>query len=350
MKAKEIIIVLLLSLFLYAGCSKKETKKAKTVYIKTTTLKKNIQYEVKTFPGITDATNKTTLSFNIPGKIINIDVKAGQKIQKGDVIGTLSTSYYKPLSVITDTFLFDADKSLARAKKLVVTRALAPITYDQFLAWREIAESLKDICHTILNDTILYAPFTGYIDKKYVDCFDAVLPGTPVVGLLDCSSIDIMFNLSEKVISLKKQMKEFTCSFSLYPGKTFKAKIKEIGIKPNPKTNTYPAKITVENLDKISINPGMTAYVHIKIDLKNNKNVFDVPINSISSDIYNTPILWKYNSKNSTVSKFHVKLLGLSSKDIRISGKNFNPGDMIVTEGCHFLRDGLPVKLSPQSS
>jgi len=231
-------------------------------------------------------------------------------------------------------------------KQVIGSRAISPLTYDNFLAWSNMAKGMNRLTNTLLHDTTLYAPFTGYIDRKFVNNFETVMPGMPIVSLLSYSKMDIVFSISQLILSQKNLMKEFHCILSLYPSKVFKAEFKEMGIKPSPATNTYPVKVTITNMDYIDISPGMTATVYIKFAAKN-QNIFDVPCNALTSDIDNNPLLWIYNKNNSTVSKIRVELLELSSNGVTVSG-NLKVGDIIVTEGRHFLTEGLKVKLSPQ--
>lgn len=80
----------LILLGLAVGCSSKPPLGSEPVRpVKTMVVTAGDDLHVRSFPGKADATRNATLAFQVPGLIVQLPVKEGQKVAKGDVIAQL---------------------------------------------------------------------------------------------------------------------------------------------------------------------------------------------------------------------------------------------------------------------
>ena len=73
-----------------AACSRREPPRSEIVRpVKTMTVAAGNEPDTRTFPGRVDASRQVELSFQVPGVLINLPVKEGQKVAKGEILAQL---------------------------------------------------------------------------------------------------------------------------------------------------------------------------------------------------------------------------------------------------------------------
>lgn len=97
--------------------------------------------------------------------------------------------------------------------------------------------------------------------------------------------------------------------------------------------------------DDMMVRPGMAADVFIDVKTNDHENKgFLIPLTAVFSDTSGTPSVWKIDPKNMTIQKTAVKQGDLYGDLIRIESE-LDEGDLIVTAGARFLREGQQVLL-----
>ena len=80
-----------LSMFcLSAACSRQESAQSDTIRpVKTITVAGATESDAHTFPGRVDASRQVELAFQVPGVLVNLAVKEGERVTKGEIIAQL---------------------------------------------------------------------------------------------------------------------------------------------------------------------------------------------------------------------------------------------------------------------
>ena len=77
-------------IFLTAGCSRQsETRSEIARPVKTMLVVEGDRSLARTFPGKVEASKSVELAFQIPGLLVRLPVKEGQKVAKGEVVAQL---------------------------------------------------------------------------------------------------------------------------------------------------------------------------------------------------------------------------------------------------------------------
>lgn len=75
---------------LSAACSRQETDRPETIRpVKTITVAGATEPDTHTFPGKVDASRQVELAFQVPGVLVNLPAKEGQRVAKGEIIAQL---------------------------------------------------------------------------------------------------------------------------------------------------------------------------------------------------------------------------------------------------------------------
>ena len=359
-----------LMLFILCGCGKSdEDAMAKSIRqtvrpVKAICLAPPNRHTVTTFPGTAKALQDTDLSFRVGGPLVMLNADTGQYIERNAVIAEIDPRDFK-VRINTLTARMDASKAqLAesrlqyhRYEQLIRENAAAKATYDQIKAAFEMAdaqvrtdaENLKN-AQNALKDTTLYAPFSGYVDKKFVENHQVVAAGQPIISMIDLSAVEVEVALPEDMLTDIKRFESYVCRFNALPKKTFSAQFKEIGKQPNPSNRTYPLTLTIIDDKDSLVRPGMAAEVTITITADQKKNVFTVPLSAVGNDADRETFAWVADPDAGSLTKVLVFVQGFAKDGtINISG-NLSPGQWVVTAGLDALTEDRKVRILPSST
>lgn len=211
-----------------------------------------------------------------------------------------------------------------------------------------------------LDDTILKAPFSGVIAKKYVENFQDVPAKQPIVSLQDISRLEIIVNVPEVfMVQIKEGEMDAAAEFSAAPGKQYPLTSKEFSTEADPNTQTYRAVLEMPAPEGMEILPGMTATVRGTLrcsgSVKDSEflvpiciipgqtSIFQVPVNAVFAGEEEKSHVWVVDQNTMRVRKREVEVGGIQGQEIRIL-KGLEAGDKIVTAGVNYLQEGQKIR------
>ncbi len=331
--------------------------------VKTIQLKKSCLNRTRIFPGSAKALQDVDLGFRVGGPLIEFNVDTGMRVVKGEVIARIDPRdfevHVKALSAklaASEAQRVESRLQYNRLNNLIKEKGISKAKFDQAKAIYEMAEARADAdlnnleaaCNA-LKDTVLKAPFSGFVHQKYVENHETVTAGRAVVSLVDLSQMEIEIGLPEDLLRKVPDFKDFSCVFDAFPQRRFKAYFKEIGKKPNASNRTYPLKLTLKQDETSEIRPGMTAEVSIIMSIDEDVEAFIVPVEAVANDNNRKAFVWIFDPEESHVEKRFVRTGKLVAEGIEISG-SLHPGEWVVTAGIHFLVEGQRVRILEPAS
>ncbi len=202
----------------------------------------------------------------------------------------------------------------------------------------EAAENAK-------KDTELRAPISGFVNKKYVDNFETVNVGQPIVSLLDTSSVEVKTSVPQTLIAQYKNWNSFTCTFDAYPGESVSGKLKEIGQKTEGPGMSYPLIVSLNLPEEFVIFPGMAADVSISLaSPDDDEQMMYVPVTAVFADDNGQSCVWKIENSPMTVTKIQVTIGEITKHGVIIKD-GVKTGDLIVGAGARFLIESEAIRL-----
>lgn len=196
-----------------------------------------------------------------------------------------------------------------------------------------------------LSDTRLTAPFDGVVNRKFVENFETVAAGHPVISLLDVSRVDVKTAIPEEVLLNRTRFVHISCTMDAYPGRVFDARIAELGLKTDTANQSFPLTVSLDVPEGIDIQPGMTASVTIEYPRTGRAGTpVRLPSTAIFADSGGTAWAWKIDPDTGCVARTPVCVERISGAELAVTA-GLNPGDRIVTAGARFLQDGRKVRI-----
>jgi len=367
MNLKTLRTVCLISLLalLLCSCGKNEPEKAEATAvrpIKMMTVGSALTGQTRKLPGTVRATDRVDLAFQVAGPLIELPVKEGQRVKKGDLLARIDPQDY-------DTNLRNAKGTIAKAKASVdyavaeykryvnvkatdagaVSDSMVNLKYTaQNVARAELqsAEAALAAARDQLNYTRLRAPFTGVIARKYVDNYQEVTIKEPILSLQNMTDVEVLMDVPEMMMApIRKTKPRVFADFAADPSRNFELKIKEVALLADNLTQTYQVVLVMPAPTGIRILPGMTATVSIEFtSVPVDESSMIVPAIAVWSDDAGHSMVWVVDTKTMAVHRRAVTTGDLTGVDSIKVTADLNPEEVIAISGVSKLQEGQVVR------
>lgn len=297
------------------------------------------------FVGRVDAVSTVDLSFQVGGRIAELPVQQGSVVPAGRLIAALDPADYRLALREAEVQREQASRDLERQRTLLERGTVSPAAFDQAKTQYDLAEVALDNARRNLSYTRITAPFDALVTRRLVDRHTNVQPNTTVVRVQDVTELRVHINVPEHLVRISSETSLFDVSafFSQHPDQPFKLEYREHETEPDAVTQTYQVSFGMPRPEDFNVLPGMTVTVEIRTHGAQGDTRFQVPVGALDMTAEGEFRVWVYDPEQRTVSPrpVEVGLLGLDQATV-IDG--LQAGDMLVTAGTVFLRDGMRVR------
>ena len=344
--------------WLLAACEEEAPEVVEEIRsIKTITVSERGSGRLRKFPGILEAVDTSSLSFEVAGNTREVNVNVGDQVEEGQVLATLDKTPFQ-ISVEgaeaergrAKAQLAEKDTDYVRQRTLFEKGWVAEAAYDQATAARDSASnqvsfkvSQLNLARRDLEKTVLVAPYKGVIASKFVDPFQEVARGEKVFEMYAEGAMEVVVTIPENAIAdiYLGLPAEITFPAERVPAQ--KGRVSEVGTVAS-EANAFPVKVAL--LDPPDdVLPGMTAEASMILGADAENVSYLVPVSAlVGADEPGTGFIFVFDPATSTVVK--TKIRGASVRDNRVVvAEGIEAGDVIAVAGASFLRDGQKVKL-----
>lgn len=342
-----VILLFVISAGLFSCKDKKESKKELIQPVKIYKVNANgDEQNKKVFTGFVKESREVRLAFQVPGSLVTLNVDQGQFVKQGEVIAELDKRDFIVNLESANANYENAKLQAKRYAALYEKKSTSKSVYDQMQAAYKLAKAQKEAAENALRDTKIYAPFTGYIQGMFVENFEKIAAGQPIVSILDLNNLEVTVALSENDFLIRNSFDSFTCKFDNFKNTEFDLSLIDIERKPNG-DNFFKMRLKLDANNK-QVVPGMVASVTVFIKADEEEN-YKVPVESVFSN-EGKSYVWIFDTSKKCVQQREVKMLGFDSNGMVNLSKGISNGEMIVAAGVHSLREGQKVKMLVKKS
>ena len=331
-----------------SGCSQPSAEVEETLRPVRTIVIGKPEADSKEFPGIVEAVQKADLSFRVSGKLIELSVKEGQRVEEGQALAKLDQVDYRIKLKDRETSYEVARADYERAQKLIKTGAIARADLDNLQAKLSTAQAQLDSARQELEYTVLQAPFSGQIARRYVENFEEVSAKQEIFALQDTSALLIKVELPESVVAQSSKVQNdvhFAARFDAVPGEEFALKLQAFSTQANDSTQTYTATFIMPSVKDHRILPGMSAELIAERKLPVEDRLF-IPANTVLEDTSGRYVFLVKGAEDGTglIERREVTVGQLTERGMEVTS-GLSLGDQLVTAGMSQMTDGLKVRL-----
>ncbi len=316
--------------------------------------------QIRTLSGIIAPVEATKLSFEVQGKIQDIDVNLGNEVVKGQELARLDQRNFslglqsaQAQYQQAKATLIDAQNSHNRYEKLLKQGVVsqsgfdnAKATYDASKSAADVAQAQLEIASKNLQDSILLAPYDGIITKRLFEPSQQISSGESLFEIEGNHGLEVQVLVPETLIRELKQYAILPIMFPVLPELTMHGQITEIGTRAEF-ANAFPVTVVLQG-DNPLLRAGMTAEVEFSFAgtgrTGHKGEVYSIPATALSAGLQQKAYVFVYNSESQQVIKTQVQTENIFKNNVLVSS-GLKQGDIIATAGVAFLRDGQQVSL-----
>ncbi|WP_322043427.1 efflux RND transporter periplasmic adaptor subunit [Paraburkholderia sp. J67] len=314
-----------------------------------------------TYPGEVQARNSTPLSFRVNGKIIERNVRLGDAVKPGQVLARLDAGDYDKNAASAQA-QYDAaqhryvfakqqlDRDTAQAQANLIARAQFEQTQDAYasaVAQRDQAKQQLALAQDQRRYTQLVADHAGVITAENADTGQNVQAGQAVYQLAWTGEVDVASDLPENAIVGLHPGDTAQVTLPALPGRSYTAKVRELGAAADPQSRTWRVKLTLEHPDA-DVRLGMTANIALASSATANgtagtaTSAFTIPATALFHD-GNAPALWIVQGADNVLQLRRISVSRYDARTITVTD-GLKDGDRIVLQGVHTVSVGEKVR------
>jgi RND family efflux transporter MFP subunit len=268
----------------------------------------------------------------IPGRIDNILVEVGNRVQKGQLLVQMDKTNLTQAKLQ----LANAERELGRVSELFKSGSATQQQYDQLTSQVDV---LRETVRNLAENTELHSPIDGVVTARTFDAGNIFGGAQPILTVMQMVPVKVMVSISEIHFPLVKTGMEVRVRLDVYPGKDFVGKINIIHPTIDRMSRTFNAEVTIANND-MAVRPGMFARVELNFGTLDHVVVPDRAI--IKQPGTNTRFV--FTVENGLARRRELQLGRLISDQYEvISG--IEQGAQVVVAGQSRLLEGAEVKV-----
>jgi RND family efflux transporter MFP subunit len=276
----------------------------------------------------------------MPGTLIALNVKSGQRVSKGQVLGKVDDGGSSQQVASLETQYQLAKTTFERQKNLWNQKIGSEIQYLQ--AQTQMLSLQRSVAQAkaMLAKTVIRAPFSGTIDDVFVERGQVVAAGPQgLMRIVNLNNMYVSTTVPESYIGKLKvgtQVDVFITSLN----KNYKGKVRQVGNFINPSNRSFGIEVSIPNPDNL-LRPNQVA--KLKIIDYTVKNATVVPTNVIQEDGDGNKFVFVATDTkgNTATAKKTVVKVGKSSMNVTEILSGLSVDDVIVTEGVNNIADGM---------
>lgn len=316
-----------------------DKSKATEALVSVTAVKDTVFSHYLEVQGNVDTKENLIIYPQFSGTLVSLNVIAGQKVSKGQVLGKIDDGGLSQQVAQLETQLALAKTTFERQKRLWDQKIGSEIQYLQAQTNMVSQQKAVSQIKAQLAKTVITAPFTGVVDEIITERGAVVAPGQGIVRIVNLNNMYISTSVPESYIGKLKVGTTVDVELSSL-GKTYAGKIRQVANNINPNNRTFSIEISVPNTDNL-LRPNQVA--KLKIVDYTSKNALVVPTGVIQEDGENKQFVYvadQANGKTGIAKKVLVKT-GQSANNATEILSGLNANDIIVTEGANTISEGM---------
>jgi len=183
------------------------------------------------------ARDAVVLSSELAAKIANLPLRDGDSFKQGETLVAFDCTVYdaqlKKAQAVADSAkkLFDVNKRMAELN------SIGALELQQSEAKVKEAEADVNYMLASVRKCVISAPFSGRIAKRLVANHQYVNMGTPLLDILDSSTLELQLIVPSRWLAWLKTGQSFTVTLDEL-GKSYTAKVTQLGARIDPVSQT----------------------------------------------------------------------------------------------------------------
>jgi RND family efflux transporter MFP subunit len=293
--------------------------------------KRSLQEEVV---GTVHSRLRAVIEAKVSGRIQQMPVVEGQRVQKGDLLVELDAKEIEARWEQASALAEQAGREHKRYQGLFAQQAATQQELDAVASRQRGAQASVDEAKTLRDYTVIRAPFHGVVMRKTVDLGDTASPGKALLELEDLEQLRLEVDVPEALSQRIKPGDIVQTRFAFQPD-AVPGKVAEIAPSADAKSRTTRVKLDLPTAAGLA--PGQFGRALISAG---QYQVLSIPA---SAWVRRGQMEMVFVDEGNTAHLRLVKTGKVTGGEVEILS-GLRSGERIVVEGAESLLDGQPLQ------
>jgi RND family efflux transporter MFP subunit len=229
--------------------------------------------EEQSWDGVVEAINQATLSAQTAGRVIELPYDVNDFVEAGAVVvrftdveqGAGRNRAKAALASAKATY-DETEANYKRVAEVYARKLVAKAALDQALAARDAAKASLDSADAALREasqqldyTVIRAPYSGYVTKRYVQVGESVLAGQPLIAGVSLGELRVNVDVPQSAVNA---IRRFDAADVLLDDGAKRVAATKVTVFPyaDPATHTFSVRLDLPG-EKTGLYPGMTVKI-----------------------------------------------------------------------------------------
>ena len=344
-------IIMGFSALLLASCGGQETaedttpkvRPAKLVVVNAATNSRSVD-----FPAVIEAENSAELTFQVGGNITDLNVLEGDEVTAGQILARVEQRDYQNALAQAQAQYDNAEAEYQRAVRLAEQDAISRSVLESRETNRDIARAALDTAKKTSSDTVLRAPFSGYVSQVYVEKFQNIQAGSPIATIQSRDVVAVV-NVPADLVARTPQFEPVNTRVVLDAARNtdLAATFKEAAGQADAATQTYKVSFSFTSPDNLVVLPGMTGTVSSDFEFFDDIDFVPsgiaVPLSAVVAE-GEEKFVWLVDPETNAIARAPIETgMGMSENEVIVT-KGLENGNLIVAAGGAYMHEGMIVR------
>lgn len=322
---------------------------ARTVRVETAVEREH--REIAVFHGLTRSSDRTAVSFTIPGRVVARPVEVGDAVKKGQVLARLDAKPLKNAKAAAkaelrriNVQLAQQQRTEARAQGLFDEGAVTVAQLEQaqsgaetLLAAKAAAEAQLAERGRQLTEAVVRAPFDAEVTSTFIEPGQVIAPGSPVVQLSGRTLHEVELAVPGRIADRLSIGYEVEVRYVDPEWEAVKGTVERVSLASQGAGALFTVVITLEDTDEAPI--GLPVVLELPVAVHDRVSV---PVAALVDPAGQQPHVWVADA--GTVDKRPVELVGMVDGRVLLAA-GVRPQEQVVVSGLAHLLPGDAVEI-----
>lgn len=215
-----------------------------------------------TYPAeaVVEATRQATVAAQIQGRVIDMRVDAGQKVQKGELLMRIDAREATEGAAAAQAQLVQAKANYERTMNLFLQKFVSAAALDKAEADLKAAQATAAASGATVSHAEVTAPIAGIVAQRQTELGEMATPGKPLVTVYDPKGLRVIASIPQNKLGDVKRGGRARLEFP-ESGLWLDASRVEILPTADAKSHTVTARLYLAE-EAAGVLPGMAARAH----------------------------------------------------------------------------------------
>lgn len=291
--------------------------------------------------GLFEPIQELTLTSEKTGKVVQILVKEGDYVTKGQTLAVLRGDAINADAQAAEAAYQNAKADYSRFDNAFKTGGVTKQQLDQAKVALSNAEANYKQAKINVGDTRIKAPINGFINKKYIEPGTIIMamPATSLFDIVNVSKLKLNVTVTEGQVAQLKVGNTVAVKSSVYPDKEFSGKITFIASKADTSLN-FPVEIEINNNSSNDLKAGMYGTAQFKSG-QQQQSMTVIPRTAFVGSVSSNQVFVAENG----IAKLKKVTAGRILGDMVEILDGLADGETVITTGQINLQDGNSIEI-----